>query len=285
VALDAADLVGGAVAATLTTSFQIGTVSLSLGQVASAAVALALTVFASRAVRFALDTDVYTRFPLRRGVPQAISTTVHYALVLLGVFLALGAAGFQFGQFSLLTGALGIGVGFGLQNVVNNFVSGLILLYERPVQVGDTVQLGELWGDVKRIGIRSSTVRTAEGADVIVPNGSLISDQVVNWTRSDRQRRIDLAIGVAYGSDPEKVRALLLDVAKSHSLVLQDPEPTALFQSFGESSLDFMLRCWTDRFESFLQTKSEIAIGVYEALRQAGIEIPFPQRDVRLRKD
>ncbi len=282
-ALDAADAIGAAIAVALSTSFEVGTVSVSLGQGVYAAAALYTAVAASRFVRFVLEEDVYTRLPLRRGVPQAISTTVHYALVLLGFVLALGAAGIEFGQFSLLTGALGIGVGFGLQNVVNNFVSGLILLYERPVQVGDTIQLGELIGEVKRLGIRSSTVRTPEGADVIVPNGSLISDRVVNWTRSDLQRRIDVQVGVAYGTDPEKVRALLLEVAKAHPLVIDDPEPVALFRGFGDSSLDFQLRCWTDRFESFAQTRSEIGIGMYAALNQAGIEIPFPQRDLHVR--
>jgi small-conductance mechanosensitive channel len=258
-------------------------VSLSLGQFVYAIASIYIAVLASRFVRFVLQEDVYTRFPLRRGVPQAISTTVHYAVVVLGFFLALGAAGFEFGQFSLLTGALGIGVGFGLQNVVNNFVSGLILLYERPVQLGDTVQIGDLMGEVTRLGIRSSTVRTTEGADVIVPNGNLISDRVVNWTRTDLQRRIEVNVGVAYGNDPEKVCALLLEVARAHPLVIEEPPPVALLTAFGDSSLDFTLRCWTDRFDSFVISRSEIAIGVYAALQQAGIEIPFPQRDLHVR--
>jgi small-conductance mechanosensitive channel len=261
---------------------ELGTVSISLGDLLAffATVWVAFTL--SRFLRFVLEHDVIPRVSLPRGVPAAISTGVHYVILLIGFTLAIGAAGVDLSRFSLLAGAFGVGIGFGLQNVVNNFVSGLILLFERPVQTGDTIEVGGLTGEVQRIGIRSSTVRTYEGADVIVPNADLISERVVNWTFSDRQRRVDVNVGVEYGTDPGKVITLLVAVGRAHAEVLEIPEPVALFTGFGESSLDFSLRVWT-RFEIFPRVKSEIGIAVNAALRAAGIEIPFPQRDMNVK--
>jgi small-conductance mechanosensitive channel len=190
--------------------------------------------------------------------------------------------GIDLNRFTILAGAFGVGIGFGMQNIINNFVSGIILLFERPIQVGDTVQLGEIVGEVKRIGIRSSAIRTLQGAEVIVPNASFISETVTNWTLSDRLRRIDVNIGVAYGSDPERVLQLLRDVAANHPLVLTEPPAVALFIGFGESSLDFELRAWTGRFDEWPRIRSEINIAVNATMRDAGIVIPFPQRRVQL---
>jgi len=266
----------------VTAPLEVGTVSISLGDLIAffATVWIAFTL--SRFLRFVLEEDVLPRVSLPRGVPSAISTGVHYVILLLGFTLAIGAAGIDLSRFSLLAGAFGVGIGFGLQNVVNNFVSGLILLFERPVQTGDTIEVGGLTGDVQRIGIRSSTVRTFEGADVIVPNASLISERVVNWTFSDRQRRVDLNVGVAYDVDPARVIALLVAVGRAHPEVLAIPEPMALFMGFGESALDFSLRVWT-RFEIFPRVRSEIGVAVNAALREAGIEIPYPQRDMNMK--
>jgi small-conductance mechanosensitive channel len=145
------------------------------------------------------------------------------------------------------------------------------------------VEVGGLLGEVKRIGIRSSTISTFQGAEVIVPNGNLISDQVVNWTFSDRRRRMEVKVGVAYGTDPERVLALLRQVAADNNGVLADPAPVALFLGFGDSSLDFELRAWTPLFEDWIQTQSELTVAVNQAIVAAGIEIPFPQRDLHLR--
>ena len=223
------------------------------------------------------------RLPAGRGVGYALTTTVHYAVLLVGFLLAISAAGVDLNKVSLLAGAFGVGIGFGLQNVVNNFVSGLILLYERPVQLGDMVEVGGTTGEVRRIGIRSSTIRTFQGAEVIVPNSNLISDRVVNWTFSDRRRRIELQVGVAYGTDPQRVLLILLAVARAHPDVLDDPAPQALMLGFGDSSLDFELRAWTALFDTYVVTQSELAIALHRALAEAGIEIPFPQRDLHLR--
>ncbi len=223
------------------------------------------------------------RLDLPRGVAGAVSLIVHYLVLALGFLLAMAAAGIEMSRFALLAGAFGVGIGFGLQNVVNNFVSGLILIFERPIQVGDTVEIGSVMGTIGRIGIRSSTVRTFDGADVIVPNADLISGQVINWTLSDRFRRGEIDVGVAYGTDPEEVLPLLIRAAAGHPRVLESPEPQALFLGFGASSLDFKLRFWSDNFDDFWQIRSDVVVEVNHLIREAGIEIPFPQRDLHLR--
>jgi len=274
--------IGQAVGTVLGAKLEVGTVSLSPGNLVAFAVTLWISFVLSRFLRFVLDEDVLPRLTLPRGVPAAISTGTRYVILVVGFLIAVAAAGFDLGKFTLLAGALGVGIGFGLQNVVNNFVSGLILLFERPVQTGDMIEVGPLQGEVKRIGIRSSTVRTFDGADVIVPNASLISDRLVNWTFSDSSRRIDLEVGVAYGSDPNKVLALLLETASAHAEVMSLPEPQAYFTKFQDSALAFQLRIWC-RFELTPRIRSELSIAIYEALRGAGIEIPFPQTDVHLK--
>jgi potassium efflux system protein len=262
-----------------------GTVSISLGDLAAFALVVWLTFRLSAALRSFLEHDLFSRVELQRGVSAALLSLAHYTVLLVGFLLALGALGLDFTRITILAGAIGVGVGFGLQNVVNNFVSGLILLFERPIQVGDSVQMGQLLGEVRRIGIRSSTVRTFDGAEVIVPNASLVSDQVTNWTLSDRMRRIDLAVGVAYGSDPQEVVARLREAARASAGVLSEPAPQVLFVGFGDSSLDFQVRVWTARYEEWLQTRSELGIAILTALHDAGITIPFPQRDLHLVQD
>jgi potassium efflux system protein len=267
----------------VTTPVEIGTISISLSNIAAFPLTLALAWLVSTSVRALLEEDVYPRVTLQRGVGNAVTSMVHYTLLLGGFLLALGAAGIDFSRFSLLAGAFGVGVGFGLQNIVNNFVSGLILLFERPIQIGDMVELGNLMGEVKKIGIRASTIVTFQGAEVIVPNGTLLSDQLTNWTLSTRQRRIELLVGVAYGNDPNRVIEVLGEVLANNANVLRFPEPAVLFRGFGDSSLDFELRLWIDNFSVFSRVRSDVACEVHAALAAAGIEIPFPQRDLHLK--
>jgi len=196
--------------------------------------------------------------------------------------VAIGALGVDLNRMTLLTGAFGVGVGFGLQTIVNNFVSGLILLVERPIQVGDAIQMGDLDGEVRHIGIRSTRIHTWRGAEVLVPNATLISGNLTNWTLAERTRRLELPIGVGFGSDPERVIALLTEVAASVPGVLGNPAPIALFQGFGDSALSFELRVWTDRFEEWGSVRSQMAVAVNNRFKAEGIEIPLPQRDVNL---
>ena len=167
---------------------------------------------------------------------------------------------------------------------MNNFISGLVILSERRINVGDAVQMGEIGGEVQELGLRACTVRTWDGAEVIVPNASLVTEKVANWTLSDRRRRVDVPLGVAYGTAPERVADLLLAVARKHADVLADPPPLVLFLGFGESALRFELRVWTSRFDRWPLVSSELGVAAYAALREAEVEIPVPQREVRLRR-
>jgi small-conductance mechanosensitive channel len=271
--------------AVLGASLTRGSLSISVGDLLVFALTVGAAFVLSRIIRFVLAEEVYPRVRLGRGLPDALSGALHYGLLLTGFLLALAALGVDLTKITILAGALGVGIGFGLQNIVNNLVSGSIILVERKINVGDAVQIGEVSGRVQQMGMRACTVRTWEGAEVIVPNASLTSGNVVNWTLSDSQRRVDLTVGVAYGTPPEKVLDILLGVAGAHPRVLPVPAPAALFRGFGESALQFQLLVWTDRFDLAFQTQSELSVALYAALREAGIGIPFPQREIRVRTD
>jgi small-conductance mechanosensitive channel len=267
----------------LAAHLEVGEIQVSLGDVIAFILTVVVAFMLSRLIRFFLEEEAFPRMRLRRGVGNAVSTLLHYIILLLGFVFALSAAGMDFTRVALFAGAFSVGIGFGLQSVVNNFVSGLVLLFERPVQIGDMVEVGALNGEVRRIGARSSTVRTFDGAEVIVPNANLITEPVVNWTLSDRRRRLDLEVGVAYGTDPEVVLALLEGVAEAHDAVLETPQAQALFLEFGDSSLNFRLRVWIPRYEEGFAIRSELTVAINAALRDAGIQIPFPQRDLHVR--
>jgi len=240
-----------------------------------------LSIKLSQLTRFLLDEDVLPRLDLPKGVPATISKTSTYLMVTIGCVIAVIAAGLDLSRLTIVIGALGVGIGFGLQNAVNNFVSGLILLFGRPINVGDKIEIGNVSGVVKDIGIRATVVQTWQGAEVIVPNATLISDNLINWTLSDDRRRMEIPVGVAYGSPTEKVIELLTEVARAHDEVLEDPEPKAIFTGFGDSALDFELRAWTRG--DFVATASDLRVGIDQTLAEHGIEIPFPQRDLHLR--
>jgi potassium efflux system protein len=276
------DPVKDAVVSVFSASLSVGQFEISLGDIVAFVLALWLGTQVSRFIRFIIEEDVFTRVRLPRGVPATISMMVNYGVITIAFFIALAVAGFDLSRFAIIAGALSVGVGFGLQNVVNNFVSGLILAFERPIQVGDSVEVGPLMGRVNRIGIRSSVVRTFDGSEVIVPNADFISKEVINWTLSDVTRRLIVPVGVAYGSNPHQVMDLLVRVAREQSDVLQEPEPYSLFTGFGDSSLNFELRAWCD-FNEGLRVRTVLNLAIHDALAEAGIEIPFPQRDLHLR--
>jgi potassium-dependent mechanosensitive channel len=260
-----------------------GTVHITLGGVFSLVLIVVLGYAIAKFFSYALQRILLTRFSLQRGLPYAASKMVYYCLIILVFLAALANAGIELNKFTVITGALGVGVGFGLQNVVNNFASGLILLFERPIRVDDTVEVGGLSGTVRRIGARSSTIQTFQGAEVIVPNSNLIANQVINWTLSSPWRRVDIPVGVAYGSDPERIIKLLVGAAAANPGVMRSPEPVAFFLGFGDSALNFELRFWSARQETWFQLKSDVGVAIGRALAEAGFEIPFPQRDLNVR--
>ena len=250
--------------------------------VATLVVLIAITGWFKGRIKHQLE-----KSPMERGSREALVTVTGYSGVLVGILVALGVAGIEFTNIAIIAGALSVGIGFGLQNIVNNFVSGLILLIERPVKTGDWIVVGGTEGYVKRIRIRSTQIQTFDRADVIVPNSELISSQVTNWMLRDTTGRARIPVGAAYGSDTQKVKQVLIKVANEHPEVMTyDPalKPFVLFLGFGESSLDFELRIYIRNIDRRLRVISDINFAIDDAFREAGIEIPFPQRDLHIKR-
>jgi small-conductance mechanosensitive channel len=271
------------VGALLSHPLRIGQVSITLANVLVFIAAIFVAFWLARTIRAILRDDVLPRTRVPSAVASSVSTLTYYALVLVGLLVALAVAGFQVSQLAIVFGALGVGIGLGLQDVVKNFVSGLILMFERPIGPGDTVEVAGVSGTVQAIGLRSTTIKGFEGSEIIVPNGMLLSEKLINWTLSDQNRRIDVPVGVAYGSDPRKILAILEDTARNLPGVAEAPPPMVLFTGFGASSLDFSVRCWTANFDNWVTLRSELAVRIAEALKAEAVEVPFPQRDLHLR--
>jgi small-conductance mechanosensitive channel len=250
-----------------------GTGSLSLGRFLLFGLLVWGTFLISRFVRFVLAEEFYPKLKLAPGVPYATSTLIHYTILVIGIFFALTVVGVDLSQYAVLGGAVGVGLGFGLQNIFNNFVSGIILLFERPIKVGDVIQVDTNVGTVEKIGIRASLLRLSNGAEYILPNGNLISNPVTNWTFSNRRRVIDLPVAVAAKADPRQVLALLIDTVKAHPLVLKDPPPQALLSSMGAAALSFEVRVWVSSAENWTQVRSDLALAISAALARENIAL------------
>ncbi|MCB0833517.1 MAG: mechanosensitive ion channel, partial [Bacteroidetes bacterium] len=215
------------------------------------------------------------------GVSQAIASLVRYVILFFGFMIIIQWTGIDLTALNVFAGAIGIGIGLGLQSIANNFISGLIILFGRPIKIGDRIEVGSIIGDVLAISPRASTILTNDNIAIIVPNSEFINSTVTNWSYTDRRIRFNVPVGVAYHSDPEAVRSLLINVALKHPGVLKEPAPDALLVEFGDSSLNFQLRVWT--FEYINKPyilRSELNYEILKELRAQGIEIPFPQRDI-----
>jgi potassium efflux system protein len=262
-----------AIKAVLNASIAIGSLSISLGDILAFVIAIWASFLISKLLRFVLEEDVYHYVLLPSGIPYAISTMLHYVILLLGFFIALGALGIDLTKITIVAGAFSVGVGIGLQNVINNFVSGLILLFERPIKIGDIIEVGGNVGEVRRIGIRASIMRTKDGSEVIVPNGLLISSQVTNWTLSDRRRAVEISVGVAGGVDPKRVAELLKAVVASHSDVAKEPAPQVHVVTWTASAVTFQVRVWTERQDAWAQLRSDLSIAINSTLAREKIAI------------
>ena len=241
-------------------------------------------VFFTRLLRRALSRRLLSKLPIDEGKRFIIERFFSYTVFGFGLILILQAVGVQLDSLLAVGAAVGIGIGLGLQTIAKNFASGLVLLLERPIKVGDRIAVGDLLGDVIHIGGRSTWVRTNENVVIIVPNAEFIESRVINWTAADRTVRINVPLGVSYGSDPERVREILLEVARKHPDVVDTPKPDVIFTGFGDSSLDFELRIWTTKqVQTPKIISSDIYFAVFRAFREHGIEIPFPQRDLHLK--
>jgi small-conductance mechanosensitive channel len=261
---------------------RFATTGVTFGDLCAFFIILWLSWVVARFVSFVLREELLPRAHMKEGVPFALTTFTRYAIIAIGFIAAISVLGIPLDKLTIVLSALGVGIGFGLQGLVNNVVSGFVLLTERPIRLRDKIEIEGVLGHVSEIGIRASTIRTFDGAEVIVPNGDLISGRVVNWTLSARQQRVTIPVGVAYGTDPNQVLGILRKLAADNEKVLKTPAPLALFRGFGESSLDFELRIFMDPSD-VLNVPSAVTVAINEALKEAGIEIPFPQRDLHLR--
>lgn len=268
----------------LSEPYSIGSTTFTIGSIAGFLLILISSFLITKLISFALDEGENTLkfLHLPKGIPRAISVVLRYLILAFGVVFALSSLGLDLSEFNLMAGALGLGIGFGLQNVISNFVSGLILIFERPILPGDTVEVNNLMGTVNKIGVRSSKVSTFDGADVVVPNNNLVSNDLINWTLSSSLKRTEILIGTSYDSNPNQVLEILLECANNYPDLVKEPEPQALFSDFGDNSLNFRLRFWT-HFSLSLQAKSDISIAIYNKFKEHNIEIPFPQQDVYIK--
>lgn len=297
--LDAAIYLGGAVllliiwgvpaediynwASGILQEFTIGNVTISLGDILIAILIFVAAMAVTRALQRTLTERVFPETSLDVGIQNSLSSGFGYIGLAIAVMLAISAIGLDLSNIALIAGALSVGIGFGLQAIINNFVSGLILLIERPIKVGDWIIAGGYEGTVKRIKVRSTEIETFQRAAVIMPNSELITSAVTNWTHKDRYGRVEVAVGVAYGSDVQKVTAILMKCLQDHGDILPWPEPYVLFRQFGESSLDFEARGYIADVGKRIHVHSQLNYAVDHAFREAGIEIPFPQRDLHIR--
>jgi len=233
----------------------------------------------ARLVRTVLEVEVFARFKLPRGAPTAILTTLNYVIIITGTIVAFSSLGVSPQQFALIFGALGVGIGFGLRNIIANFISGIIMVFERPIQIGDTIEVDKTMGKVQSIGARSSTVKTFDGSEVIIPNADFIAKEIVNWTLSDEYRRKIVEFKVDLDNDIEVILTLMKEVAIAHPDVLKDPEPLATLKNFGEYYLEFKLYFWLH--DNLIVAHSDVNIAIYKALKEANIKMPVPRTDVK----
>jgi len=218
------------------------------------------------------------------GGGQSIGTGMQALLIILGGLIIIQNSGINLGSLNLRAGALGVGIGFGLQNIANNCISGLIILFERPVKVGDRIEVGSVTGDVIKISSRATTVNTNDNISIIIPNADVINKQVINWSHNDRNVRFSIPVGVSYKEDPAMIKKILTDVAEEHPGVLTWPEPEVLFIQYGDSSLDFDLKVWTNHYiDRPIILRSELYYRIFEKFKEHDIEIPYPQRDLHIR--
>lgn len=235
-------------------------------------------------IRRLLVKKILAKRDMTLGTKESIGTIVKYILIVAGMFSILQTNGIDLSAFGVLAGAIGVGIGFGLQNITNNFISGLVILFEQPIKVGDRIEVGDVTGDVVKISSRATTVITNDNISIIVPNSKFIDNEVINWSHNEYRIRFNFPVGVSYKEDPEKIKRILLEVAKSNPGVLKTPESDVLFDSYGDNSINFNFRVWTSTYVNKPKVlRSELYYEIFRRFGEENVEIPFPQRDIHLR--
>jgi small-conductance mechanosensitive channel len=264
--------------------FSIGNMPVTLLFLVKCVLFLIALSLLTRVSRWILGNKILTHTKMDRGVQYALLRAFGYVVFLLGLIVGLDTSGLNLRSLLVVGGALGLGVGLGLQNIVSNFVAGLVILWEGPVKVGDLIEVGNTQGEVTRIGARGTWVRTFDNQVIIVPNSEFINQRVSNWTANDRVVRLSIPVGVSYDSDLNQVRETLLEIARGHAEVLPSPAPNAIVTGFGDNAVNLTLRVSTALLTERMPTiKSDLFFDIFRVFREKNIEMPFPQRDIRIR--
>ncbi len=244
---------------------------------------ISLFLFAAKLLRTRLLAKILTRFHIEEGMQFTLTRITQYIVIFIGIIVAFQTIGIDLSGIAVILGFLSVGIGFGLQNVTSNFIAGLILLFERPIKVGDRVTVGDTEGDVLDIHIRSTTIQSLNNISIIVPNSDFISNSVINWSHGDKKIRIDLNVGVSYDSDLDTVIRAMKEVAFENKEILNSPDPEVHLKNFGDSSWDMQLRFWIDEPKRYYYVRSDVNCSIVRKFRENNIEIPYPQRDLHLR--
>lgn len=263
--------------------FYINQKPISLTSIIVGIIILLIFYFISRGLRKLIKNKIFPKYKLDEGIQLAILRILHYLVIGLGIILGVQFIGLNLTSLAVVFGLLSVGIGFGLQNIAANFVSGLIILFERPIKIGDRITVGEVLGDVENISLRATHIRTIDNVSIIVPNSEFISSRVINWSHRDPKIRLHVPVGVAYGSDIHLVIRLLLEVVQNHPEVLKTPETKVWFKEFGNSSLNFELLAWIPDPKRRPDVISDLNIKIDDTFRKNNITIPFPQRDLHIR--
>jgi small-conductance mechanosensitive channel len=263
--------------------FRLGASTFTVGNLLYLVVTLFLLFYLSEKLRAFLTNRILTRYKIMLGVRQAIGSIVKYAIVIIGLVVIVQSTGVDLSTLGLIAGALGVGIGFGLQSITSNFISGIIILFERPVKVGDRIQVGDVTGNIIRISARATTIVTNDNIAMIIPNSDFINHKVVNWSLNDRNVRFNFPVLVSYKEDPLKIKQILLEVVDENPGVLKQPKSDVLFDNYGESFLHFNLRIWTSQYSDNPGVlKSQLYYSIFKKFKEKGVRIPYPQREVYL---
>lgn len=264
--------------------FTLGDSKLTVGLLLTLIVSFVALFIISEWIRKLIVGKVLRKRQIEVGTRESIGTIVKYILILAGIVSILQTHGIDLSAFGVLAGAIGVGIGFGLQNITNNFISGLIILFEQPIKVGDRIEVGDVDGDVIRISARSTTILTNDNISIIVPNSKFIDNEVINWSHSERRIRFNFKIGVAYKENPDKIKRILLEVAEANPGILKNSPCDVLFDSYGENSLNFILRVWSTAYVDKPRVlKSQLYYEIFRRFAEEDVELPFPQRDLHLK--
>ncbi|MFY0601434.1 MAG: mechanosensitive ion channel family protein [Cyclobacteriaceae bacterium] len=263
--------------------FHLADSSISLGTIIYFISAFVILSFVAKRIRKLIVNRILSKTHMEAGVRASIGTTIRFLILAIGTIIIIQSAGIDLSALSLIAGALGVGIGFGLQNITDNFISGIIILFEKPIKIGDRIEVGDVQGDVVNISFRATEVKTNDNIIIIVPNSEFISSRVINWSHNDRNIRFRIPVGVSYKEDPEKVKKILLEVAEENPHVLSKPTPYIFFDEYGDNSINFMLAVWTSTHADKPPVlKSELYYEIFRRFKEEGIEIPFPQRDIHI---